>query len=493
MTLTLGIDIGTFDSKGVLVDEGGSILASASRPHKMIVPRPGWAEHRADQDWWGDVTTITRSLLDQTGINPARIAAVATSAIGPCMLPVDRSGKPLMNAVLYGVDTRASAQIERLNARIGQDAILNRCGNALTSQSVGPKILWLKEVHPDLYARTARVLTSTSYVTWKLTGEYVIDHYTAANFAPLYDVEKLAWTGDLAPDILPLDRLPRLMWSTDIAGHVTPQAAQETSLVAGTPVTCGTIDAAAEAVSVGALDPGDMMVMYGSTLFVIQITARPVRDARLWYAPWLFPGAHASMAGMATSGTLTHWFRDTLARDADFATLSAEAATSPKGARGLLCLPYFSGERTPLHDPLARGAFFGLNLTHTRADMFRAAVEGIAAGTAHILDTCRETGAVPTRILAVGGGTQNPVWMQATSDLCALPQMVCEKTMGASFGDAFLAACAVGIAAPDEIARWNPVDRTVQPEAVPAYARQYPLWKALYTRTRDIAHALAAD
>ena len=493
MTLTLGIDIGTFDSKGVLVDEGGSILASASRPHKMIVPRPGWAEHRADQDWWGDVTTITRSLLDQTGINPARIAAVATSAIGPCMLPVDRSGKPLMNAVLYGVDTRASAQIERLNARIGQDAILNRCGNALTSQSVGPKILWLKEVHPDLYARTARVLTSTSYVTWKLTGEYVIDHYTAANFAPLYDVEKLAWTGDLAPDILPLDRLPRLMWSTDIAGHVTPQAAQETSLVAGTPVTCGTIDAAAEAVSVGALDPGDMMVMYGSTLFVIQITARPVRDARLWYAPWLFPGAHASMAGMATSGTLTHWFRDTLARDADFATLSAEAATSPKGARGLLCLPYFSGERTPLHDPLARGAFFGLNLTHTRADMFRAAVEGIAAGTAHILDTCRETGAVPARILAVGGGTQNPVWMQATSDLCNLPQMVCEKTLGASFGDAFLAACAVGIAAPDEIARWNPVDRTVQPEAVPAYARQYPLWKALYTRTRDIAHALAAD
>ena len=493
MTLTLGIDIGTFDSKGVLVDEGGSILASASRPHKMIVPRPGWAEHRADQDWWGDVTSITRSLLDQTGINPARIAAVATSAIGPCMLPVDRSGKPLMNAVLYGVDTRASAQIERLNARIGQDAILNRCGNALTSQSVGPKILWLKEIHPDLYARTARVLTSTSYVTWKLTGEYVIDHYTAANFAPLYDVEKLAWTGDLAPDILPLDRLPRLMWSTDIAGHVTPQAALETGLVAGTPVTCGTIDAAAEAVSVGALDPGDMMVMYGSTLFVIQITARPVRDARLWYAPWLFPGAHASMAGMATSGTLTHWFRDTLARDADFASLSAEAATSPKGARGLLCLPYFSGERTPLHDPLARGAFFGLNLTHTRADMFRAAVEGIAAGTAHILDTCRETGAVPTRILAVGGGTQNPVWMQATSDLCALPQMVCEKTMGASFGDAFLAACAVGIVAPDEIARWNPVDRTVQPEAVPAYARQYPLWKALYTQTRDIAHALAAD
>jgi xylulokinase len=492
MTLTLGIDIGTFESKGVLVDEGGTILASATSPHKMIVPRPGWAEHRADQDWWGDVTRITRALLAQPGITASRIAAVAISAIGPCMLPVDAAGAPLMNGVLYGVDTRASAQIAALNAQVGADVILARCGNALTSQSVGPKILWLKETHPELYAKTAKVLTSTSYVTWKLTGAYVIDHYTAANFSPLYDVGKLAWTDDLAPGILPLDRLPRLMWSTDIAGHVTPEAAAATGLVAGTPVTCGTIDAAAEAVSVGAMNPGDMMLMYGSTVFVIHVTARPVRDARLWYAPWLFPGAHASMAGLATSGTLTHWFRDQLAHDADFAILSAEAAASPKGAKGLLCLPHFSGERTPIHDPLARGAFFGLDLTHTRGDLFRAAVEGIACGTAHILDTCRAAGAFPTRILAVGGGTQNAVWMQATSDLCALPQMVCEKTLGASFGDAFLAACAVGITAPDEIARWNPVDRTVQPDAVPAYARQYPLWKALYTQTRDIAHALAA-
>ena len=126
------------------------------------------------------------------------------------MLPVDARGEPLMNAVLYGVDTRASAQIAALNERIGEEAILEACGNALTSQSVGPKILWLKETHPDLYARTARVLTSTSYLVWKLTGEYVIDHYTAANFSPLYDVNRLDWTADLAPDIVPLERLPRL-------------------------------------------------------------------------------------------------------------------------------------------------------------------------------------------------------------------------------------------------------------------------------------------
>ncbi len=490
MTHTLGIDIGTFETKGVLVDAEGRIAATASRPHKMIVPRPGWAEHRAEQDWWGDFVHVTRALLSHSGLDPRRIRAVATSAIGPCMLPVDAAGTPLMNGVLYGVDTRASAQIAALNARIGEATILARCGNALTSQSVGPKILWLKDTHPDLFARTAKVLTSTSFLTWKLTGNYVIDHYTAAGFSPLYDVNSLCWTADLA-DILPLDRLPTLLWSTDIAGTITAEAAAETGLAAGTPVTCGTIDAAAEAVSVGVQAPGDMMLMYGSTIFVIEVTASPVRDPRLWYAHWLFPGLHASMAGLATSGTLTHWFRDQLARDTDFATLAAEAEASPKGARGLICLPHFSGERTPIHDPLAKGAFFGLDLTHSRADLFRAAIEGIAMGTARVFDTYGEVGATPSRVLAVGGGTKNAVWMQATSDLGNIRQLVCEKTIGASYGDAFLAAVAIGAASPDAITRWNPVESTVTPVPVAAYDRQYPLWKALYAQTRDIAHGLA--
>ncbi len=490
MTYTLGIDIGTFESKGVIVDGAGQIVASASRPHKMIVPRAGWAEHRAEEDWWGDFVHLCRALLAQSGLDPSLIKAVAASAIGPCMLPVDEAGAPLMNGVLYGVDTRSTDQIAALNARIGEDVIHQRCGNALTSQQVGPKILWLKDTHPDLYAKTAKVLTSTSYLVWKLTGEYVIDHYTAGSFSPLYDIATQDWTADLAPDILPLEKLPRLMWSTEVAGQVTPQAAAETGLAIGTPVTCGTIDAAAEAVSVGVQHPGQMMMMYGSTIFIIQVTDKPVRDARLWYSPWLFPGTHASMAGLATSGTLTTWFRDTLARDADFAALVAEATASPKGAKGLLCLPYFSGERTPIHDPHARGVFFGLNLTHDRADMFRAVVEGIAAGTAHVMETYAEAGASPAQVMAVGGGTKNALWLQATSDFAGIAQQVCAKTVGASYGNAFLAATAIGQVRPDDITRWNPNASTITPEAVPAYAVQYPLWKRLYTQTRDIMQEL---
>jgi xylulokinase len=493
MTLTLGIDIGTFESKGVLVDGKGRIVAEARHPHRMLVPQPGWAEHDAEQDWWGDFVRITRAILATPGVNAADISCIATSAIGPCMLPVDDAGHPLMNGVLYGVDTRAASEIEELTARIGADTILERCGNALTSQSVGPKILWVARNRPEVFARTAMILTSTSYIVMRLTGERVIDHYTAANFSPLYDVTRLDWTTDLDDTVGP-DRLPRLLWSTDIAGQVTAQAAAETGLVAGTPVTCGTIDAAAEAVSVGVTAPGDMMMMYGSTIFIIQVTAERLRDARLWYAPWLFPGQHASMAGLATSGTLTHWFRDQMARDLSvaeaFGMLATEAEASPPGANGLLWLPYFSGERTPIHDPHAKGAIFGLNLTHTRGDLYRALLEGIAMGTAHVVETYREAGHAPNRVLAVGGGTRNTVWLQATSDFSGLPQIVSEKTLGASYGNAFLAALAIGTVEPGDITRWNPVERLVEPLAGDVHAHQYKLFRRLYEQTKDIARDL---
>jgi xylulokinase len=425
-----------------------------------------------------------------------QIRAVATSAIGPCMLPVDKDGAPLINGVLYGVDTRAAREIDDLNAEIGAGTILERCGNALTSQSVGPKILWFRRNHPELWAKTAKILNSTSYLTYRLTGTYAIDHYTAANFSPLYDIGRQDWCFDLC-DVCPPDLLPELMWSTEIAGHVTEAAARETGLAPGTPVTCGTIDAAAEAVSVGVRQPGDMMMMYGSTIFIILLSDKPLSDARLWHAPWLFPGEHAAMAGLATSGTLTHWFRDKfareLSRDEAFAVLTREAEASPPGAKGLICLPYFSGERTPIHDSNAKGTFFGLDLTHDRGDMYRAVLEGIASATRHIADTYAEAGQRPARVLAVGGGTKNRPWLQATSDLCCLDQIVCTVTTGASYGDAFLAALAVGQAEPDDMARWNPAGEIVKAESHAAYGRQYPLFLRLYEQTKDIMAELGRD
>lgn len=496
MRYYLGIDIGTFESKGCLVDETGNIVTSAAMPHKMIVPQAGWAEHRAEEDWWGDFTFICKKLITESKVDPTYIKAVATSGIGPCMLPVDKHGTPLMNAILYGVDTRAAVEIEELNAEIGTEQILDFCGNALTSQSVGPKILWLKKNRPDLFAKTHKILNCNSYLNFKLTNRYVIDHYSASSSAPLYDPAKLRWSDDLTKDIITLDKLPDCGWSTDIAGHVTAKASLETGLAAGTPVTFGTIDAAAEAFSVGVLSPGDMMMMYGSTIFIIALTKGRVRDARLWYAPWLFPNQHASMAGLATSGTLTHWFRDNMAKELDVATaaptLTKEAMSSPPGANGLITLPYFSGERTPIYDTAAKGMIFGLNLTHTRADMFRSVLEGIAYGTHHVLRTFDEVGEEPQNIFAVGGGTKNKLWSQATSDVSGKTQTLREKSIGASYGNAFLAAMAVGDVKSDDINKWNPVTTKIepQPQTVIIYAKQYEIFRELYERNKDLMHAL---
>jgi xylulokinase len=494
MRYTLGIDIGTFETKGVLVDHSGHMVAQASRGHKMLVPQPGWAEHRPEQDWWGDFCFVSNSLLAQSGIDPTEIKAVACSAIGPCMLPVDAQGQPLMNGVLYGVDNRAETEVQELTARLGKDRILERCGNALTSQSVGPKILWFQRQHPDLFAKTHKILTSTSFIVHRLTGHYVIDHYTAANFSPLYDIGTQDWTSDLAGDIVDVERLPTLKWSGDIVGSITSAAAAITGLAEGTPVTTGTIDAAAEAFSVGVMAPGDMMAMYGSTIFIILRTTERVADPRLWYAPWLFEGEHASMAGLATSGTLTHWFRDEftkeLAADEAIVSLAKAAEASPAGAKGLLVLPYFSGERTPIHDAHARGCFFGLNLTHNRGDMFRALIEGIAYGTRHVTDTFADVGQPPAQLLAVGGGTKNALWLQATSDITGIDQQVREKTVGASYGNAFLAALAIGVVKRSDIEQWNPVQKCITSQPKPVYERHYQVFLDLYKATKHLMQRL---
>lgn len=492
MDCYLGIDIGTFETKGVLADGEGRILATAKRRHDMIVPQPGWAEHDAENDWWGEFRAISQELIASTGTAPESIKSVAASGIGPCMLPVDEDGKPLMNAVLYGVDTRAAEEIDELTAEIGEETLLAECGNALSSQSVGPKILWLKKNRPEIYARTHKVMNSSSFLVHRLTGRFVIDHYSASSSSPLYDIRTNRWTDRYADRIIEPERLPELLWSTEIAGHVTERAARETGLAPGTPVTAGTIDAASEAVSVGVLGTGEMMMMYGSTMFIILVTDHRVEDGRLWYAPWLFEGQHACMSGTSTSGTLTRWFQEQFARELDeseaLRLLAEEAARAPVGANGIVVLPYFSGERTPIHDPHARGMVFGLDLTHTRADVYRGFLEGIAYGVASVIETYEEAGAGVKRIAAVGGGTKNAVWSQAISDVSGKVQEVAANTVGAAFGNAFLAAVAVGAAGREDIRRWNPVERSITPEKRnrAIYDARYSTFKELYVRNNDL-------
>jgi xylulokinase len=502
--LLVGVDIGSYSSKGVLVTPGGEVLATATVEHEMSFPRPGWAEHDADKIWWGEFVQITRRLLSGK-YSGADVGAVAVSAIGSCMLPVDRDGNALRPGVLYGIDTRSTAEIDWLNDRFGEKPLFELGAMALTSQAIGPKILWLRNNEPEVFARTYKILTASSYPVLKLTGEFVMDRHSASYYNPLIDIRTLEWDQTFANPIIDLDRLPRLLWSDEIAGEVTSRAAEQTGLRAGTPVTAGTIDAAAEAVSVGVVNPGDLMVMYGTTMFFIQVTDRPTPDPRMWCCGFCFPGQYGVEGGMSTTGALTRWFRDQfgqaeLAAEANggpnaYQALAELAASVPAGSQGLVCLPYLSGERTPINDPLARGIYAGLTLSHTRAHLYRASLEGTAYGVRDNLEVMAAMGADPKRIIAVGGGASNPVWLQIVSDVSGKAQMVPERTIGASYGDAFLAGVASGIIpGRDAINReWVRIDRTIEPDPgmKTVYDPYYETYRSLYRSTKSDMHRLA--
>ena len=485
--LLLGIDIGTASSKGVLVTPDGEVVASATRRHTMSLPRAGHAEMDADTIWWDDVVSICRELAEPRSRD---VAAVCVSGLGPCLLPTDAQLRPLRAAILYGIDSRATAEIDELTTRFGEDAILARAGKVLSSQAIGPKLLWLRRHQPDVWQRTKRWFGCSSYVVARLTGEYVLDHHTASQCDPFYDLQAQSWAEDWAAEVLGDLPLPRLVWPSEIVGEVSPAAAKLTGLRAGTPVAAGTVDAWAEAFSCGVRKPGDLMLMYGSTMFFVQVLDQLQTHRSLWTTMGVDRGVMTLAAGMATSGSLTEWVR-ALTGDASFEQLVAEAAQVPPGSDGLLLLPYFAGERTPILDPQARGVVAGMTLRHRRGHLYRAVYEGIAYGIRQILEVLETAGGPASRLVAVGGGTQGGLWTQIVSDVIGREQVLPDQTIGASYGDALLAAVGAGLVPEDT--DWATVSSTVVPDRGHAqtYDELYDIYTSLYPATRDQMHRLA--
>jgi xylulokinase len=483
---TLGVDVGTSSTKGLLVDARGSVIRSATREHAVDRPHPGWVEMDA-RTWWEEFTSISRELLADGEVE---VTAVGVSGMGPCVLLTDGNGVPLRPAILYGVDTRATRQIEELTTELGEREILERCGSVLTTQAVGPKLRWVAEHEPALFARAERLFMPASWLGHRLTGRYGLDFHSASQCTPLFDTEALDWYRPWADGIAGGIELPPLGWAGDALGTVTPGAAAETGLPAGIPVITGTIDAWSEAVSVGAHHTGDLMLMYGTTMFLVLTVAERLTTPSMWGTVGALPGTRNLAGGMATSGAITGWLRE-LAGSPDYARLLAEAEASGPGARGLLMLPYFAGERTPVMDPDARGVVAGLTLRHTRGDLYRAALEATGLAVRHNVEVMTAAGARIERVVAVGGGTRGDLWTRIVSDITGLEQVIPANTVGASFGAAFLAAQLDG---PVAIEDWNPVVGVRRPD--PAlrddYDELYSLYRELYTATTATVHALAA-
>ncbi|MEU5836935.1 FGGY-family carbohydrate kinase [Streptomyces diacarni] len=486
LNAVLGVDIGTSSSKGVLVAPDGTLLRSAVREHTVDRPAPGHVEMDADT-WWHEFVSLSREL---TAPGDAEVVAVGLSGMGPCVLLTDADDTPLRPAILYGVDTRSVDQIDRLEEELGTEQIRARCGSQLSSQAAGPKIAWVAEEEPEHYARARRLYMPSSWLARKLTGAYVLDHHSASQATPLYDIHALDWYAPWAARVAPGLELPPLRWSGEAAGTLTAEAARQTGLRRGIPVTTGTVDAWAEALSVGAHQVGDLMLMYGTTMFLVHTVPEPLTDPALWSTVGALPGTRNLAGGMATSGAVTGWLRD-LFGDTDYAGLLRLAERSGPGAGGLLMLPYFAGERTPVMDPHARGVIAGLTLSHTRGDLYRAALEATAYAVRHNIEALRAAGGDIRRVVAVGGGTQGGLWTRIVSDVTGQSQELRTTSVGASYGGALLAAQLVGDAAIDD---WNPVREVVtpQPENAARYDELYELYRALYPATAGTVHALAA-
>lgn len=482
MDVTLGVDIGTSSSKGVLVDTSGRVIREASRTHSVARPRPGHVE-MAPELWWSEFVEIAGEL---TAGGDNRVVAIGVSGMGPCLAVTDAAGAPLRPAILYGIDTRATREIAELTERYGATAILDRGGSALSSQAVGPKLAWLAREEPAVAARARRFFMPASWLAFRLTGAYTLDLHSASQCSPLFDRAAMDWFTPWASEIAPSIELPPLAWPGDVAGRTTAVIA---GIPAGTPVVTGSIDAWTEALSVGAQRPGDLMLMYGTTMFLVATGAAPITAPGMWGTVGALPGTWNLAGGMATSGAITGWLRE-LTGAAPFAQLIAEAEASGPGARGLLMLPYFAGERTPIMDPDARGTIAGLTLSHTRGDLYRAALEATALGVRHNVETMLAAGVRLDRIVAVGGGTRGGLWTRIVSDVTGLAQVVPSVTIGASYGAAWLAANAVGQA---DIDVWNPPAELIEPNPARRddYDELYRLYRALQPALTGISHTLA--
>lgn len=498
----LGIDIGTYESKGVIIDEDCHVIASHEVEHEMLNPAPNCFEHEPEKVWWGDFCRISRALLDKAGLCGKDIAAVGSSALGADLVPVDEHCVAMRNAILYGIDARAKEEICELNRMFTPEEILAFNGRPLCSNDIPPKMLWLKHHEPDIHERAYKLITGSTYLTAKLTGRYVVDRFLGMGaFAPLYHPETLQPWDRYVPLFCRADQLAEIGDTTDIAGTVTAQAAEATGLAEGTPVIVGADDSGAEAISTGVLEKGDLMLQIGSSLYLIGLTDKLIRETRCWKGGFLIPGTYSVQGGTNAAGTLTRWYRDQLFPDAvaegkesganAYMLMLRGLREVPPGSDGLLTLPYIAGERTPLNDPDARGVIFGLTIQHTRAHLYRSALESIGYSVRQHLEIFRENQVEINRIYVAGGGTKNELWMQIIADICGCRLYTAGASVGAAFGDAMMAAIGIG-----RFSGFPALREYIYPgrEYVPnqenraVYDRCYKRFCQLYRLTADMMH-----
>src|SRR6266498_3862458 len=485
MSYFLGIDTSTTSSKALIIDEQGQVIAVASSPHTLQTLKPLWSEQNP-QEWWEAVAASIRSVLEKAGISGEGIAAVGLTGQMHGLVLLDDMGNVLRPAILWN-DQRTQNQCDEIHRIIGKEKFIHITGNVALTGFTAPKILWVKENEPDLFAKAKHVLLPKDYVRYKLTGEYAMDKADGAGTV-LFDLKLRDWSEEVLSALdIPCEWMPKTFEGPQFTGYLTAEAAAYTGLRAGTAVAAGGGDQAAQAVGVGAVELGIVGLTVGTSGVVFATTPSALiePEGRLHAFCHAVPGMWHFMGVMLSAAGSLQWYRDTLAPEVSFDDLLKEAETILAGSEGLQFLPYLSGERTPHPDPLARGAFIGLTLRHSRAHMTRALLEGVAFGLKDSFTLIQNAGLGEIKqVRASGGGTKGALWRQILASALEAELVTVNTSEGAAFGAALLAGVGAGV--------WENVPSACKPAVKitgstspdpaqsEAYRKAYPLYRELY-------------
>ncbi len=483
--LFLGIDISTTGAKALLMDATGDVVTTATTALPLSTPQALWSE-QDPHDWWNGIVASIRQALKQANATGDDVTAIGLTGQMHGLTLLDKNGEVLRPAILWN-DQRTGAQCDEIRARIGKERLIQITGNDALLGFTAPKILWVREHEPEVYARGAHVLLPKDYVRYKLTGDYACDKAGGAGTI-LFDVKARDWSPEVLEKLdIPAEWMPKTHEGPEVTGVISAAAAALTGLKAGTPVVGGGGDQAAGAVGVGAVEAGIVGLVLGTSGVVFASTDAPYieKDGLLHAFCHAVPGAWHLMGVMLSAAGSLQWHRDTLAPGVSFDDLLAPAANVPAGAEGLFFLPYLTGERTPYPDPLARAGFIGLTLRHALPHMTRAVLEGIAFGLRDSMELVKGAGLGEIKQIRVsGGGAKSPLWRQILADVIGSELVTVNTTEGGAFGAALLAAVGAGVwqTVPEACrATIKVVSATSpQPAQVKVYNDLYPLYRGLY-------------
>jgi xylulokinase len=445
MQHVIGIDTSTTATKAVVIDRDGAVVAEGVDSYDYDVPRTGWSEQDPGL-WWRATTRALRSALARGNIDPGSVVGVGLTGQMHGLVLLDSEHRVLRPAILWN-DQRTAEQCDAIRDRVGADHLVEVTGNEAMTGFTAPKLLWVRDHEPGIFARVAHVLLPKDHVRLHLTGELAVDKADGAGTL-LFDIADRDWSQEVL-DALDIERdwLPRTFEGPEITGVITAAAAEATGLLPGTPVVAGGGDQAANAVGVGAVDPGTMALSLGTSGVVFAPTDSPriASGGRVHAFCHAVPDRWHLMGVMLSAAGSLRWYRDTVAPEQDFASLTDEAAIAPVGSGDLWFLPYLTGERTPHPDPYIRGAFVGLDVGHRRPHLTRAVLEGVAFGLRDALQLMLEAGVpAPDQIRASGGGIRSRVWCQILADVLGTEIATVATAEGAAFGAGLLAAVGAG-------------------------------------------------